>query len=136
MTSRLVFLVMVMLGVCCAVFYTILLIMKGVRFVNNFNKLRDRRQSLIQASQIGGSRRPLDVLQTLNSWSRPTAVSRTPQPEATHNQSRNKHETSVVHLLEMTIARWKSTGYARDRPVVPAPSGPRCRRRSESKRVG
>ncbi|CAD5208947.1 unnamed protein product [Bursaphelenchus xylophilus] len=52
MTARLVFLIFVMMIVCCVVFYAIFLIMKAIQYVKNVNKLRDRRQSLINASQI------------------------------------------------------------------------------------
>ncbi|CAD5206212.1 unnamed protein product [Bursaphelenchus okinawaensis] len=52
MIARLVFLIFIMLTLCCVVFYTIFLIMNAIKYVTNMNKLKDRRQSLINASQI------------------------------------------------------------------------------------
>ncbi|KAI6179408.1 hypothetical protein M3Y98_00607100 [Aphelenchoides besseyi] len=50
---RLIGLVFFMLVVCAAVFYTIYLIVQAIRYTIAYNRLQDRRQSLILASQIG-----------------------------------------------------------------------------------
>lgn len=54
-TARLIFLILIMMAVSSAAFYTIYLIMNAANYITNYNKLRDRRQSLIQASQIGNA---------------------------------------------------------------------------------
>ncbi|KAI6203519.1 hypothetical protein M3Y94_00566400 [Aphelenchoides besseyi] len=49
---RLIGLIFFMLVVSAAVFYTIYLIVQAIRYTNAYNRLQDRRQSLILASQI------------------------------------------------------------------------------------
>jgi len=49
---RLLFLVFFMIVVSAAVFFSIYLVVNGIRFVSAFKKLQQRRQSLILASQI------------------------------------------------------------------------------------
>lgn len=49
---RLIFLMLSMVFILTSIFYTIYLVLTCIRFINNINKLEDRRNSILYAQKI------------------------------------------------------------------------------------